>query len=132
MLGEPTVSSPSRTYVAICVNPDDGHYPRRFTLPKEVSNDAQAASWFFLNRIDSVATIKGVVPNEDFDKVPEVSRESSRITAPVDSVGTKVRNAIARFFRPTRRKSPTAYAPIPQGYRRRSRAKNPLVHWIGR
>jgi hypothetical protein len=70
MLGEPRVSSPSRTYVAICVNPDDGHYPRRFALPKEVANNAQAASWFFLNRIDSVACIKGVVATEDFVNLP--------------------------------------------------------------
>jgi hypothetical protein len=125
MLGEPTVSSPSRTYVAICVNTDYGRYFRRFALPTEVTNDAQAASWFFLNRIDSVACIEGVATTEDFDNVPEVSQGSSSMTGPVDNFGTKVRKAIARFLRPTGKKKHNSYTPIPLSFRKRSRVKTP-------
>lgn len=125
MLGEPTVSSPSRTYVAICVNTDCGRYFRRFALPKEVSNDAQAASWFFLNRIDGVACIESVATTENFDDVPEVSRESISMTRTVDNFGARVRNAIARILRPTGEKKHNAYAPISLSSRRRTRVKTP-------
>ena len=101
MLGELTVSSPSRTYVAICIDTDDSRYFRRFALPKEVTNDAQTASWFFLNRIDSVAYIEGGVTAENFGNGSEVSQETSSMTGLVDNFGTKARNAIARFFRST-------------------------------
>ena len=132
MLGEPKVSSPSRTYVAICVNADDGHYPRRFALPKEVTNDAQAASWFFLNKIDSSACIKGVVATEDFVNLPEANRKSSGMTGLVDNFGTKFRSAVARLFRPTAKKRLNARAPIPMRSQRRSRFKAPTVRRIGK
>jgi hypothetical protein len=131
MLGELTVSSPSRTYVAICVNIDDGRYFRRFALPEEVANDAQTASWFFLNRIDSAACIEGVVTTEGFENAPDINRESSSMTGLVENFGSKVRNAIARFFRPAREKRRNLCAPIPLRSRKRPRVKTPSVRRIG-
>jgi hypothetical protein len=127
MLGELTVSSPSRTYVAICVNNDDGRHFRRFALPEEVANDAQTASWFFLNRIDSAACIEGVVTTEGFENAPEVSRESSGMTGLVENFGINVRNTIARLFRPTGEKRRNLCAPIPLRSRKRLRVKTPLT-----
>jgi hypothetical protein len=125
MLGDLTLSSPSRTYVAICVNTDGGHSVRRFALPKEIANDAQAASWFFLNRIDSAAEIKGFSTTEDFGNAPEISQESSSTTGFADNFSTKVRNVIAGFLRQAGKKKHHLYAPIPQGFRKRPRVKTP-------
>jgi hypothetical protein len=132
MLGELTVSSPSRTYVAICVNTNDGRSFRRFALPNEVANDAQTASWFFLNRIDSAACIEGVVTTEGFENAPEISKESSSMPGLVENFGINVRDAIARLFRPTEKKRRNLCAPIPLSSRKRPRIKTPLVRRIGR
>lgn len=66
--------SPSRKYVAICNKADfSGYYFCRFTLPASYENTGPLASWYFLNCLDAVACIEGVVTNEDFNNVLEVS-----------------------------------------------------------
>lgn len=77
---EVSIISPSRTYVAICNKSDwTGHYFKRFTLPDttlwfgEDRNNAQSASWYFLNALDGVACIEGVFTAEDFANVKDVS-----------------------------------------------------------
>lgn len=87
------ISSPSRTYVAICNKTNfDGHYFRKFTLPTQEEvrknfkhfndhvrsvlladrNDAAFASWYFLNMLDLSACIEGVVSWENFQDVKDV------------------------------------------------------------
>lgn len=62
--------SPSRTYVAQCFKLDyKGFYFRKFFLPEEYANDANTASWYFLNRIDFIACINGCITSEDFSNV---------------------------------------------------------------
>lgn len=91
MLAESTkVSSPSRTYVAVCNKGNfDGHYFRRFRLPESYQlrrsweskqvverplvNNADIASWYFLNFLDPVACINGCVTHEDFQNCQDVS-----------------------------------------------------------
>lgn len=69
------IVSPSRTYVAVCNNPNfDGHYFRKFTLPTDfpnVRNDSDFASWYFLNELNLSACIDGCVTWEDFQDVKE-------------------------------------------------------------
>ena len=73
--------SPSRTYVAQCFNHDfKGYYFRKFVLPERdgsgseclLSNEAETASWYFLNRIDFVACTNGCMTFEDYSDVKEV------------------------------------------------------------
>ena len=68
MLGKSEeISSPSRTYVALCINGNfRGYYFRKFTLPADAKNNAVFASWYFLNRLDAVACIEGTMPYEDY------------------------------------------------------------------
>ena len=75
--------SPSRRYVAMCSKSNfDGYYFKSFTLPEQdpwamagqdvpLENTSSVASWYFLNRLDSVACIEGCMAEEDF-KVEEV------------------------------------------------------------
>ena len=77
--------SPSRRYVAMCSKSNfTGYYFRSFTLPEQdpwaapgqdipIENTSMVASWFFLNRLDSVACIDGCMPEEDFKNVKEVT-----------------------------------------------------------
>lgn len=90
-MGKPHVS-PSRTYVAFCNNTNwDGHYFIRFVLPEKLEispfdlgftsqklasevqpayqpleNNAEVASWYFLNHLNSVACIEKCITAEDF------------------------------------------------------------------
>jgi len=74
------VVSPSRTYVALCIKTNfDGYYFRKFTLPEHDGNpkvnpylnNAEQASWYFLNRLDLIACIAGVIPYEDYSNIKE-------------------------------------------------------------
>lgn len=86
------VVSPSRTYVAVCNKGNwDGHYFRKFRVPETIDdvpefyrcytacqtsnlkNNAEYASWYFLNVIDAVACIDGCVTWEDFNDVKDVT-----------------------------------------------------------
>lgn len=76
--------SPSRRYVAMCSKSHfEGYYFRSFTLPEQdpwaapgqdipLENTSAMASWYFLNRVDSVACIEGCMTEEDFKNVQEV------------------------------------------------------------
>lgn len=90
---EQTVVSPSRTYVAVCNNSNfDGHYFKKFTLPKSTDelpehaknlvvafeiangqrdNNAAVASWYFLNVLNYSACIDGCFSFEDFQDLTE-------------------------------------------------------------
>ena len=76
MLLKSNVSSPTRQYVAQCVQPNfDGYYFRTFTLPQKdeygskLENSIATASWYFLNRLNFMACIEGVFPLENFQDV---------------------------------------------------------------
>lgn len=44
------VISKSREYVAVCNKTNfNGHYFKKFTLPKEYENNAVTALWYFVN-----------------------------------------------------------------------------------
>ena len=77
------VVSPSRTYVALCIKTNfDGYYFKKFTLPEnppainqdyyKASNNAEYASWYFLNRLDFQACIAGVIPYEEYCNIKEI------------------------------------------------------------
>lgn len=89
------IVSPSRTYVAMCNKSNwDGHYFKKFTLPEntdanririwgdgvlthpdgpkyQIRNDAEFASWFFLNELNHCACIEGCLAAEDFSDVKD-------------------------------------------------------------
>ena len=83
MLGQPLdpksreVSSPSRTYVAVCNKTNfNGYYMRKFTLPVEdptceIENNCSMAAWWFLNRLNAEACIEGVMPYENYIDIKE-------------------------------------------------------------
>lgn len=62
------VVSLSRTYVALCIKSNyQGYYFRKFTLLDSVEkNNAEYASWYFLNRLNFEAYIADVLPYEDY------------------------------------------------------------------
>lgn len=64
-------SSPSRMYVAICIDADGSHYFKKFSLPEKEQNDSENASWYFLNRLNLTAAIVGVVTFEDYSNITE-------------------------------------------------------------
>lgn len=75
----PKISSPSRTYVAICnTSRFDGHYLRQFILPETHEslqpehNDTEVAAWFFMNHIDPVACVGKVITREAMDTLKVV------------------------------------------------------------
>lgn len=91
--------SPSRTYVAMCNKPNfDGYYFRKFVLPESEGrrefdqehdkyvtvrrpyrNDSDTASWYFLNRLNSIACIDGCFAVEDLGPAGEhVENEMTR------------------------------------------------------
>lgn len=80
-------SSPTRTYVAICVKTNfDGYYFRKFVLPKGVlegfknadgsyqlgsysrlmANTSTNAVWYFLNELNHIAYVSDVCAWEDY------------------------------------------------------------------
>ena len=71
--------SPSRTYVAMCNKGDfSGHYFRRFYLPEtledltgryDFNNNHETAAWYFLNKLNFVACLDGIVTAEDFANI---------------------------------------------------------------
>lgn len=66
-------TSPSRTYVAMCSKTNfEGYYFCKFELPESMGNDTQAASWYFLNRLDLFSCIDGCITFEDFSNLKEV------------------------------------------------------------
>jgi hypothetical protein len=79
------VVSPSRNYVAVCNKHNfSGHYFRKFYLPEydeeyvleginkvPLTNNAEVASWYFLNRLDTIASIRGCVTWEDYNDIKE-------------------------------------------------------------
>lgn len=75
---ETKVISPSRTYVAICIKTNfNGYYFKKFTLPEtsedpRLVNNASYASWYFLNRLDGIACIAGVMPYEEYVDIKDV------------------------------------------------------------
>lgn len=58
--------SQSRTYVAICVREDGGHFFVKFILPEVFGNDSNNASWYYLNTLDRQAFLVGVITIEDY------------------------------------------------------------------
>jgi len=91
--------SPTRQYVAVCHKTNwNGHYFRRFVLPAvdpdvptvPLNNDAEKAEWFFLNRIDHMSCVSGIVTFEDYSNI-----------AAVDVVkGTKVEVKLVQTLKP--------------------------------
>lgn len=77
MAHQKEMSSPTRTYVAMCVRANfNGYYFRKFTLPemdecRNYANNADTAAWYFLNVLDGVACIEGCLPFEDFANVKD-------------------------------------------------------------
>ena len=70
-----SITSPSRTYVAICnTNNFDGYYCKRFTLPENETNDTVRAAWYFLNRLDYQSCVEKVIPFEDYSDIQEVTQ----------------------------------------------------------
>jgi hypothetical protein len=82
--------SPSRRYVAVCVRPKfDGYYFRSFKLPEEktlvldqtrsgnpefIKNNAEYASWYFLNELNLSACLETCMPWEQYkDLAPQTS-----------------------------------------------------------
>lgn len=65
--------SPSKTYVAICIDSDGKHYMKKFVLPEEFkSNDSNDACWFFLNVLDQQAWCIGCITFEDYQNIEEI------------------------------------------------------------
>lgn len=67
-------SSPSHTYVAVCVHGDfSGYYLREFTLPEHdyqgLDNSTQQAAWFFLNVLNMVAMLELVMTKEEYNSL---------------------------------------------------------------
>jgi len=94
------VSSPSRTYVAVCNKPNfDGHYFRKFDLPESVLNGMQLndgtymegshsfilrnntedASWYFLSFLNRVACIDCVITWEDYNSLENQDELNAKI-----------------------------------------------------
>jgi hypothetical protein len=68
------VISLSRVYVAMCNKTNfEGFYFRKFYLPMDYINNAEKASWYFLNRLDFQSCIEGVIPYEDYINIKEVN-----------------------------------------------------------
>jgi len=71
------IISPNRRYVAICNTGNfDGHYFRSFTLPervmnRELENNADVATWYFLNVLNFQACVDGCVTEENFKNIKE-------------------------------------------------------------
>jgi hypothetical protein len=78
------VSSPSRTYVAMCNKSNfKGYYFRKFVLPEtdpfdiwseepaKIDNTCADASWFFLNRLNCEACIECVFPFEQYSDLTD-------------------------------------------------------------
>jgi hypothetical protein len=68
--------SPSRRYVAICNTTNfDGHYCKLFSLPEVlpegIQNNTDHASWYFLNKVDFIACIQGVMTFEDYSNITQ-------------------------------------------------------------
>ena len=69
------MASPTRTYVAMCVSSNfNGYYFKKFTLPEAehgqtFENNAEVASWYFLNILDGFACIEGCLTFEDYSKI---------------------------------------------------------------
>jgi hypothetical protein len=62
------VTSPTRTYVAMCNATNfDNFYFRVFMLPEEYDNNADRAAWYFLNRINFVACLSACFPFENLE-----------------------------------------------------------------
>jgi len=61
------VSSPSRTYVAMCNNSKfDGYYFRQFVVPVGEENNTDHAAWYFLNVLNLMACLQACFPAENF------------------------------------------------------------------
>ena len=68
--------SPSRTYVMLCSKLQlDGYYLRRFTLPKDLPNTSEIASWYFLTELDGFSAVNGCITVEDYNNIKDVSEE---------------------------------------------------------
>ncbi|NLJ49840.1 MAG: hypothetical protein GX428_09710 [Candidatus Atribacteria bacterium] len=65
--------SPTRTYVAMCFGANFvGIYFKKFVLPKDIANDADHASWYFLNTLDFQACVVGCISFEDYSNISDV------------------------------------------------------------
>ena len=65
--------SPTRTYVAICHGANfKGVYFKKFTIPNDVTNDGDHASWYFLNNLDFQACVAGCISFEDYSNITPV------------------------------------------------------------
>jgi len=74
------VVSPSETYVALCIKSNfNGYYFKKFALPKDpqqikylhMKNNAEWASWYFLNVLNFEACIAGIIPFEEYKDISE-------------------------------------------------------------
>jgi len=68
------VVSPSRTYIAICINLKGEHYLRQFYLPpgKGVPNDSNSAAWYFATYLDIEAYFIGCLTVENYKDIKEI------------------------------------------------------------
>jgi len=69
------VFSPTRRYVAICINDRGEHYGRSFYLPSEVNNDSEFATWHFLRKVEPTTLVVGCMSFENYSNVTEVEEE---------------------------------------------------------
>ena len=68
-----TIYTKPGKYVAICNKTNfDGHYVKVFDFPEVESTyklNGVDASWWFLNRVDSIACVEAVYPIEIFQPI---------------------------------------------------------------
>lgn len=70
-------TSPSRRYVAMCSKSNfQGYYFKSFVLPekdgdRDLRNDTDMASWYFLNKLNLSACINGCMSEENFKDLSE-------------------------------------------------------------
>lgn len=72
-MADKDITSETREYVAMCNKTNfNGYYFRQFNLPEGFKNNADMASWYFLNKVDLVSCIECVIPLEDYKDIKMV------------------------------------------------------------
>lgn len=72
-----SVSSPTRHYVAICIDEKGEHYARSFYVPPRLDgsfNDSTNAVWYFTNKIEPNALVIGCLSFENYSNITEVKK----------------------------------------------------------
>jgi hypothetical protein len=70
-----TTTSPTRKYLAICLDENRKLSLRKFSIPElfdgsKLENDSSMATWYFANLLDVDATITGCIALEDVEAAP--------------------------------------------------------------